>query len=80
MKRAMYILAVFVALFFAPGLAYADVCSSIARAEAAKRPNVTLLNVQSVIKNNGKLICIATLRVDRKDGKPPRIVTRRFSP
>ena len=59
MIRVLSILAVFVALFFVSAPAFADACNSIARAEAAKRPNMTLFNVRSVINNNGQLVCVS---------------------
>ena len=80
MIRVLSILAVFVALFFVSAPAFADACNSIARAEAAKRPNMTLLNVRSVINNNGQLVCVVTARIVPKDGSPPRVVTRKFKP
>jgi len=78
MKLTSYILVMLAALFVMPAAAYADVCSQKARQEIAGRPQLTLLSVRSIVNNKGQLICIVTVRRASNDGKPPRILTRRF--
>ena len=67
-------------MLFEVSTAHADGCNARARQMAGAKANVTLLAVKSKVNNNGKTVCTVTLRIVPKDGKPPRIVTRRFAP
>lgn len=78
MKTVVLFLLMFAASFAQALPAMADACSSRARAAVAGNPNATLLSVQSKVNANGKVQCIARIRIASTDGKPPRIVTRKF--
>lgn len=64
-------------LFSTPALA--DACSNGARSMISGNPNATLLSVKSKQGGNGKVTCEARIKISA-DGKPPRIVVKKFNP
>lgn len=70
---------VMVAGFF-PAPAEANGCNAGARQLVAGKPDHTLLSVQAVTSGNGRVVCIARIRIESSGGQPPRIVERQFNP
>ena len=72
------IIAICAALFFSTN-AFADACSSKARAMVSGDASATLLSVKSKKTGNGKVVCEARIKVS-SGSTPPRIVIKKFNP
>ncbi len=59
---------------------HANNCSAAARQIVSGTAGATLLSVQARTNNNGRVVCVARIKIAAKNGKPPRVVVRRFSP
>jgi len=54
-------------------------CDARARAIASEIPGGQLLSVDATTNSSGATVCVARIRV-AQNGKPPRVVTRRWQP
>ena len=80
-KKLVYaVLLSFALLVPASTPALANGCSGKARAFVADKPRTTLIAVKAQKQRNGSVICVARVRIAQKNGKPPRIVVRKFRP
>lgn len=64
--------------FSLPLNAHAASCSDRARSLVASTPNASLVTVQTTQNSSGQTVCVVSMKINKNDGKPPRIVTREF--
>ena len=79
LTRAIIVACALVVSGFFPASAEAGACDAPARQLVVGKPNLQLLSVNAVTQANGQIVCIARIRITTKDGKPPRVVKRRFT-
>jgi len=78
MKTSIILSAVLAVMITLTSPAYADVCSDRAR-QLAGSMNADVISVQMRVNANGKVTCIARMKVN-SPGKPSRIITKKFNP
>ena len=60
--------------------AHANRCGAAARQIVSGMPRGTLLSVRVKTNKKGRTVCVVRVKVAGKNGKPPRVVVRRFAP
>lgn len=78
MKQFFAALLVLLTVLAGTGSAYANACSSRARAELSSYPGATLLSVTAEKRANGQTVCKIRIKLRPQGGKPGRVVMRSF--